>query len=263
MKVELPTEFKIDYPNRNIKYYSAYGKPKLVKKLYDSCNGYCMYCGKLVNVEGDRNFHLEHSVDKDGNTHQEMDPYGVLEHCKFNLAIACSKCNLVCKKMVDKVNLASFFPLSKCPSNCDDMCEKYSRIREEYITKNAIILQPKGIQQPVPHLIAYDLLKHIYVPMETNGNEAVMFTIQNHIDRFELNGERFSTSIIELSSKIVLWYERGIKDVEGLLDALNAEKSFNVLGDRFTVFVQEYFSDKVVDELIDFCKLLIVLDAVP
>ena len=262
MKIELPTKFDIDYPKRNIKYYSAYGKSKLAKKLYDSCNGYCMYCGKTVSIEGDRNFHLEHSVDKGGDTHREMDPNGVLEHCKFNMAVACAKCNLVCKKMVDKINLADFAPLPKCPSKCDDTCETYSKIRTEYITKNAIILQPKGIQEPIPHMIAYDLLKHIYVPMGADGQEAVIFTIQNHIDRFELNGDRFSTCIIDLCGKIVLWYERGIKDVEGLLDALNAEKHLNILGEGFAVFMQKYFSRRLIEEMIDFCKLLVILDAV-
>ena len=60
-----------------------------------------------------------------------------------------------------------------------------------------------------------------------------------------------------------MWHERGINDFEGLLDALYADKQLNVLGDRFIVFIQEYFSDRMVDELIDFCKLLVVLDAVP
>ena len=263
MKVELPTKYDIEYPKRNIKYYSTYGKPKLAKKLYESCKGYCMYCGKTINIEGDRNFHLEHSVDKGGNVHQEMDPNGVLEHCKFNLAIACTKCNTVCKKMVEKINLASYAPLHKCPSNCDEMCDTYSKIREEYITKNAIILQPQGIQEPIPHMIAYDLLKHIYMPTGVDGQESVIFTIQNHIDRFELNGERFSTCIIDLCSKMVLLYERGINSVEGLLDALNDETHFNVLGEKFTLFVEKFFREKSIEELIDFCKLLVVLDAVP
>lgn len=263
MKIELPTRYDIDYPKRNIKYYSAYGKPKLVKKLYDSCNGYCMYCGKTLNVEGDRNFHLEHSVDKGGNTHQELDPNGVLEHCKFNMAIACAKCNTVCKKMVEKINLASYAPLPKCPSKCDKICEAYVKIREDYITKNAIILQPQGIQEPIPHMIAYDLLKHIYVPTGTDGQESVMFTVQNHIDRFELNGDRFSTCIIELCSKMVLWYESGIKNVEGLMDVLSNETHLNVLGEIFTKFIKRYFIDKPAEELIDFCRLLVILDAVP
>lgn len=263
MKIELPTKFDIDYPIRNIKYYSAYGKPKLAKKLYNASNGYCMYCGKAVNIEGDRTFHLEHSVDKGGNAYQEIDPEGVLVHCKFNLAIACAKCNTVCKKMVEKVKLSGCEPLPKCPPKCGDMCKNYSEIRTQYITKNAIILQPKGIQDPIPHRIAYDLLKHIYVPMGVDGQDAVVFTIQNHIDRFKLNGDRFSTCIIELCSKIVLWYERGIKDSKGLLDALNAEKHLNIIGEGFTEFIYKYFSEKPVKELIDFCELLVVLDSVP
>lgn len=263
MKIELPTKYEIDYPRRNIKYYSAYGKPKLGKKLYDSCKGYCMYCGKTVNIEGDRNFHLEHSVDKAGHMYQKLDPNGVLEHCKFNLAIACAKCNTVCKKMVEKINLAAYAPIPKCLSKCDDMCEMYSKIREEYITKNAIILQPKGIEEPVPHMISYDLLKHIYIPMGAAGREDVIFTIQNHIDRFKLNGERFSTCIIDICSKVVLWYESGIKNYKGILDSLNDESYLNILGEKFVLFIKEYFAKRSVEELIEFCELLVVLDAVP
>lgn len=262
MKIELPTRYDIGYPKRNIKYYSTYGKRKLVKKLYASCNGYCMYCGKTVRVDGDKNFHLEHSVDKKGNIHQEIDSNNVLEHCKFNLAIACEKCNTVCKKVVDKVDLINYEPLLKCSPKCEKMCEPYSKIRAEYMRKNAIILQPKGIQDPIPYLISYDLLKHIYVPEGVDEQDEVLFFIQNHIDRFELNGERFSTCIIDLCSKLVCWYENGIKDINSLLDALNNENHSNILGEKFTSFIKEYYLEKTAKKLIDFCRLLVILDAV-
>lgn len=263
MKVELPTKFDIEYPQRNLKYYAAYSKPKIAKILFTSCRGYCMYCGKTVKVEGDRIFHLEHSVDKKGNVNQEMDPNNVLEHCKFNLAIACTNCNTVCKKMVDKIDLKKFSPLPSCPSICSDMCEKYSSIRKEYMTKNAIILQPRGVQEPIPYLISYDLLKHIYVPTVTDEQDDVLFFIQNHIDRFELNGERFSTCIIEICSRLVILYESGIEEFSRLIYVLNSEPHLNVLEEKFIEFIQKYFSEKSVESLVDFCKLLVVLDAVP
>ena len=263
MKVELPTKYDIEYPEQNLKYYAAYSKPKIAGILFASCSGYCMYCGKTVRVEGDKIFHLEHSVDKKGNTHQEMDPNGVLEHCKFNLAIACANCNTVCKKMVDKIDLEKYSPLPHCPSKCSEMCEMYSSIRKEYMKKNAIILQPRGIQEPIPYLISYDLLKHIYVPIVTDEQDDVLFFIQNHIDRFELNGERFSTCIIESCSKLVLLYENGIKEFSRLVDVLNSETHLNVLEEKFIEFIQNYFSEKPVENLVDFCKLLVVLDAVP
>lgn len=265
MRVDLPTEFDIDYPRRNLKYYSSSNKPKIAKKLINGSQGYCMYCGKKVNIEGDRVFHIEHSVDKGGNGHQEEDPNGVLKHCKFNLAVACFECNMVCKKIVEKSDLAKFSPLPKCPSTCDEMCKKYIQIREDYMKRNAIILQPQGRNKPIPHMITYNLLKHIYEPNCSEGHEDVLFFVQNHIDRFELNGRRFSPCILKICSKIVLEYENGNRNFAGIMSVLEEDKLDydNILGIKYVEFLNIYFAKRSEEHLIDFCKLLVVLDAVP
>lgn len=264
MKVELPTKYKIEYPRKNLKYYSSYSKPRIAQILFSASQGFCMYCGKRVEMEGDRLYHLEHSVDKDGNKHQEKDFDGALRHCKFNLAIACPECNEVCKKIVDKVDMDKYKFLYKCPSTCDKMCERYNQIRDDYMKRNAIILQPQGKNTPVPHLISYNLLKHIYEPNCSRKYEEVLFFVQNHIDRFELNGRRFSPCILNICSKVVMQYENGIKSFEGIMEVLNEEKRDydNILGIKFVEFIKKYFSHSNEKKLIDFCKLLVVLDAV-
>lgn len=263
MKVELPTNYKVDYPRKNLKYYSAYGKPRIEKKLFESSQGFCMYCGKKVEIEGDRLYHLEHSVDKDGNKHQEKDLGDILKHCKYNMSIACRECNEVCKKKVDKVDLGKFPLFYKCPTNCDGMCDLYIQIRDNYMKKNAVILQPHGKNTPIPHLISYNLLKHIYEPNCSRKYEDVLFFVQNHIDRFELNGRRFSPCILNICAKTVMQYEDGIKSFRGIMDMLNEEKRGcdNILGIKYIEFIERYFSPNNVKKLIDFCKLLVVLDA--
>lgn len=42
MKVELPTKYKIDYPRKNMKYYSGYSKPKIAQKLFEGSQGFCV-----------------------------------------------------------------------------------------------------------------------------------------------------------------------------------------------------------------------------
>ncbi len=264
MKVELPTKYKIDYPRKNMKYYSGYSKPKIAQKLFEGSQGFCMYCGKRVEIEGDRLYHLEHSVDKDGNEHQEKDLGGVLKHCKYNMSIACRECNEVCKKIVDKVDLGKFPLLYKCPASCDGMCELYIKIRDDYMKKNAIILQPQGKNTPIPHLISYNLLKHVYEPNCSREYEDVLFFVQNHIDRFELNGRRFSPCILNICAKIVMEYENGIRCYCGIVEVLNEEKKEydNIVGMKFVEFIEKYFSSNKEKKLIDFCKLLVILDAV-
>ena len=52
-----------------------------------------------------------------------------------------------------------------CPKDCTEMCDVYRKVREEYIQKNAIILQPQGTKRnDVQYDIVYSLLKHIYEP---------------------------------------------------------------------------------------------------
>lgn len=263
MKVKIPTTFKIDYPEENFKYYNQTKKSVIAKKLYDSCSGYCMYCGKKVSIDGDYIYQIEHSVDKDGNRHQECDPHEVLKHCKFNMAISCSACNMTCKKAIDKINLKVFSPIEKCPSKCKEICKKYSLIREEYMKRNEIILQPLGKDKPVEYNISYNLLKQFYFPdCAKECDEAVVF-VQNHIDRFRINDERFSPCVTDMCGKIILLHESGVDDIARIFEILECDTYENYLGILYLGFLIENFSGKkTVKELVDFCKLQIILDAV-
>ena len=263
VKIEFPTHFVIKYPKRNIKYYSSYGKRKIAPLLEESCKFFCMYCGKTLQVDNDRRYHIEHSVDKDGNIYQAYDKFEVLKHCKYNLAIACSECNMVCKKAVDKLNFAMYEPFTQCPKECSIPCSHYLELRNDYMKKNALILQPLGIRSPVAYEIDYNLLKLLFVPSVNGDNEEIRFFIQNHIDRFELNGRRYTSNVIDICTKIVTWYVNGTVTYEKLMDNLSTEEPSNVIGALFKDYLRNTYIGQPVQNMIDFCKLLIVLDALP
>ncbi len=262
MKLSIKTKFNIKYPESNYKYYNANSGPRerLTSLLIKSCKGYCMYCGKKVTIESDEYFQIEHSVDKNGNIHQEVDTSGALEHCKYNLAISCPQCNQVCKKAVEKINLQKYEPIESCPEKCLDICKKYTEIRKEYINRNAIILQPYGINSLGERAITYNLCKHIYEPSDDIKDEASIFLIQNHIDRFKLNGDRFSPTIIDLCVKIVAFIEAGVTDVNNIFLLLDLEKPENVIGIDFITYLKDMFMSSSYFEIEKFCRLLVLLD---
>ena len=177
MKLDIKTRFNIEYPEENYRYYNAKSGPRkrITALLVGKCNGYCMYCGKKIIVEGEDLFQIEHAVDKDGNIHQEIDKTGALVHCKYNLAISCPKCNQECKKAVDKINFKKYAPIEQCPKKCKEICAKYNSIRYEYVKKNAIILQPIGINSIGEIAIKYNLFKHIYEPNDHIKDENSIF----------------------------------------------------------------------------------------
>ena len=262
MKLSVKTKFNIKYPKSNYKYYNANSGPRerLTSLLIDSCKGYCMYCGKKVTIECDEYFQIEHSVDKSGNIHQEMDASGALEHCKYNLAISCPQCNQVCKKAVEKINLQKYEPIEKCPEECLDICKKYNKIRKEYIKKNAIILQPYGIDSLGESAIIYNISKHIYEPNDDIKDEGSIFLIQNHIDRFKLNGDRFSPIIIDLCVRIVGYIESGVTDTNNIFLLLDLEKPENVLGIDFITYLKDMFMGSSSYEIGKFCRMIVLLD---
>ena len=103
-----------------------------------------------------------------------------------------------------------------CGNGLLRLCDKYSEIRGEYVKKNAIVLQPLGIEELGEQAIVYNLAKHIYETNDEITDEANIFLVQNHIDRFRLNSDRFSPSIIDLCVKIVSMIESGVKDTNNV-----------------------------------------------
>ena len=111
------------------------------------------------------------------------------------------------------------------------------------------------------------LLKHIFVPAYEGDyeedDEKIRFFIQNHIDRFELNGRRFTSSVVDICVKIVTWYNNGTIEYDALMENLSMESFSNVLGALFWEYLQLEFDKQSVKKMVDFCELLVILDAVP
>lgn len=275
-----PTMYKVDLPVSNELYYNDNHKDEIKDPLFNASNGYCMYCGKRMLIETDLGAQLEHSVDKKGNIGQETNSkdkrWNYLKHCKHNFALSCSTCNMVCKKHVEKLDLTKHPESIKCKSiDCNkNFCDTYSSLRDDYIKRNAIILQPDGIQNDwVEYRIMYDLEKHIYYPYVVSIKDKEMdkeqywyevskgvFCIQNHIDRFRLNGERFSECIIDICSEIVFLCENGFSDIYTILKYYEDRSMDNIIGEIFIEYVKNTFSD--LSKLIDYCRMVVLFNAV-
>lgn len=261
MKIKLPTHFNVAYPKENRKYYSGNSKGKLRELLLAASKGYCMYCGKQLTQDQDRIVQIEHSVDKEGNINQK-EKHTFLEHCKYNLALSCVKCNEEYKKRVYKIDFSKYDPGMGCPKDCTEMCDVYRKVREEYIQKNAIILQPQGTKRnDVQYDIVYSLLKHIYEPDIVGGNNIDKFIVQNHIDRFDLNGERFTYSIIDVCAEIVYCFQSGMTEMETILSYFEDKTYSNVVGEQFVKFLRKYFGGGSTDSMIRFCRMLVIVEA--
>lgn len=262
MKVCLPERYDIIYPKENRAYYSNDNSKTLRKILSKASDSYCMYCGISLKIDGKDNFQLEHSVDKEGNYNQ---PNGntMLKNCKFNFSAACVKCNLVYKKRIEKIDFNKYKHRNKCPKECESICAVYGQMREDYCKKNSIILQPMGYKDNSSHYkVRYNLLRHIYEADIDDKDEKAIFFIEHHIMRFHLNGENFSDNIINICVEISDLYERGINDIKKLLEYEDQKRHENIIGKLFVQFLYSKFFDREVDELVEFCKLLVILEAV-
>lgn len=265
MQIQFPTKFEIEYPPENGRYYN-YNRSRriLTGCLLQKSRGFCMYCGKTLVHDGDLIFHMEHSVDKAGNENQTKDEKTFLTHCKFNFSVACVKCNEQCKKQVEKIDISEADKEINCLSKkCEEMCPEYIAARNLYIEKNAIILQPQGYtNEGIEYGINYNLLKHIYEPNIENKNPKEYFFIQNHIERFRLNNKRFSYGVIDVAVKVINFYENGVHEMSGIFSCLFEDKVENIMEYIFIDYLKTYFEQGNVKELVEFCELLVLLDAV-
>lgn len=270
----IPTSYKVDLPKSNELYYNENHKYKIRKPLFAAAKGYCMYCGKRVIIETDFGAQLEHSVDKKGNLGQETGDkrWKYLRHCKHNFALSCPTCNMVCKKHVEKTDLTQYSETIECKSiDCNEkFCDTYNRLRTEYIKKNAIILQPDGIRNDyMKYGIRYDLIKHTYFPhIELLKDDKVaekkcgdennkgIFYIQNHIDRFKLNGERFSECVIDICAEIVFLYENGFSDIKTIWEYYIDRVVDNIIGVLFIEYLKGIFTD--LQKMVDYCRMIVL-----
>ena len=266
----IPTNYAVELPKGNKPYYNSSNKKEIIAPLLKASRGYCMYCGKSLYNETDYIINMEHSVDKEGYEEQKEGDYKYLRHCKYNFSISCPICNMVCKKSIEKTSMQNMPKTIECSKQkCDEKsCEAYSNIRENYMKRNAIILQPEGVKNTdVYYRIVYDLLKNIYIPEiqgkdEEINNQYHHFFIQNHIIRFRLNGSRFSDCVIELCADIVFLYENGIETVEDILSFFTGRHFSNIIGELFLEYLRKNFTEKTAKQMCEYCRLLVLLDSV-
>ncbi len=262
MKVCLPEKFDILYPKENRAYYANDNSKRIRKILSSASDFYCMYCGISLRIDGKDNFHLEHSVDKEGNYNQ-IEKNSMLRNCKFNFSAACTRCNLVYKKRIEKIDFSKYELIKKCPEKCEKICDTYQRMREDYCNINSIILQPIGYKRKaIPCKIRYNLLRHIYEADVDSQDKEIIFFIEHHIMRFRLNGENFSESIVNICVEINDLYEKGVINAEALIEFEEEKRHENIIGKIFVQFLRNMFLIQNIDKLIGFCKLLVILDVV-
>lgn len=266
MFIELPTKYDIDineWENANF-YNKNKDNEKLRKRLLDASKYYCMYCGRSLLIDGDCIGQLEHSVDKEGNIGQEKDEETFLTHCKYNFSIACPMCNGSCKTTSRKISfLEREKNLSCLGKKCSSKCKEYDSVRKEYIERNHLILQPDGIEKEgTKYKINYNLLGHYLEPsVETDNIEAWLLTM-NHIRTFRMNDERFTYSIIDTAAEIVELARGGMIDKDTILGYKRSGHFTNILGEKFVDFLDITFSPERVDDMVDFCEMLVLLDAI-
>lgn len=89
-----------------------------------------------------------------------------------------------------------------------------------------------------------------------------LFFIQNHINRFQLNGSRFSDCIIELCADIVFLYENGVETVDDIFSFFIGRHFSNILGELFIDYLRMNFVEKTAKQMCEYCRLLVLLDSV-
>lgn len=201
MKIKFPTHFNIQYPSTNKKYYNENNKRVLIELLLKASKGYCMYCGNKIVVNNDLNGQLEHSVEKKQNGYD----IEYLKHCKYNMSLACHRCNQSSKKKnILPINVKRQY---SCSKTCESMCDEYIKNCNEHFQKNQIILMPQGLQNTnsVPYEIEYDLLKLLFVPCKNSQYTSKdISSILSHIERFGLNSAKnMPIQIIDVCSDFI------------------------------------------------------------
>jgi len=262
IKLCLPEKYKPSYPENNIDYYSGKNTKVLRDILIQASKGYCMYCGTTLIVDQKSDFQLEHSVDKEGNYNQNSKK-SMLRNCKFNFSAACSKCNMIYKKRIEKIDFNKYNLIDNCPQLCTKMCKTYMQMREDYCKQNAIILSPLGFGlEGNTYIVCYNLLRHVYEPEIMNYREKDCLFIMHHIMRFALNRENFSSNIVDICAEICELNECGIQEVDLLIKIEKERNQPNIIGNIFVDFLYFHFRDRKIEDIIELCKLLVLLSVV-
>lgn len=194
--IDIP-DFSVEYES-NVKYgYSAKkAKENLRKALEKASKGYCMYCYKRIVVDGNRQGHLEHAIEKDFSEK--------LVECVPDIGIACSTCNTSYKKEDQKLRQIPtdeirMFNRGLCQEDCTSPCSQYDQLKSVYLENEAahIILQPHGVrgkETKSPLKLQYDILQSKF--QASNKYKYSQYErrfMEDHIRRFRLNGEQEKT----------------------------------------------------------------------
>lgn len=177
-------------------------KEKLKTILYQSSDGYCMYCYSRILIDGKNFGQLEHAIEKKNAKR--------LIECVPNIGLACSKCNTTFKKTgenkrkIEKRYINRFNRKSECTCKkkmyCVKPCEALRGLQQIYskLEGAEIILQPigvKGSETGEDMELQYDIKKSEFQPAvnkHTYSKDEIQF-IENHILRFRLNDSKYKT----------------------------------------------------------------------
>ena len=189
--VDIPV-FVPSYDEKKLYGWSRY-KDDLWDLLKDTTGGYCMYCYDTVWINGQRRGQIEHGIEK-------INSPEYLTDCVPNLGLACENCNGKYKKRGEKrrklpEEQIREFKLASCSKYaCRIPCERYIKLRSEYVGRGNIILQPfesKFHENGNVLKLKYDLLEGQYVPGDCGCScgysRKEIEIIEGHIRLFQLN----------------------------------------------------------------------------
>lgn len=191
--VNIP-DFKPNYKKEIAYGYKGTRKDNLSKLLYETTNGYCMYCYSKILVDSKNFGHLEHSIEKFHSKEK-------LINCVPNIGLACPTCNGSFKSKgekefsFDKMDIDEFNNCTCNPSSCRKECKYYKKIKRKYLKKRKIILQPMGVSvSKRDYKIQYNLLNLEFEPSrEFDYTDNDIEFVKKHIQRFNLNDGRYRT----------------------------------------------------------------------
>lgn len=239
--LQIPS-FKPKYENSTQYGYKNKKGENLLNLLYQTTNGYCMYCYCNIEVDAKHFAHLEHSIEK---RHCKK-----LEECVPNIGLACPKCNESFKKVGDKGSIFSKQTVNKFMANnciksdCKKECASYKNLKRSYLKKREIILQPFGVTSHRRDLrLQYNLLSLQFEPSELYAySQQEIDFINAHIARFNLNDSYYRTRELLKFCEDIINGDRNLR----------TGKYNNMLVDLFI----EHMKDVEFNDMRKFCETI-------
>lgn len=213
--IKMPFSYELKFKkNENYKYtpYKSKARTNLENILIKSSKGYCMYCYSKVIIDGKNYGHLEHSIEQATSSD--------LISCKHNLSLACPTCNLSFKKKQQKEREIEINKVFDCLNEeCSQVpCKNYKSVLTKYVSNmctkklDKIIIKPHSIylSESLDSLeIVYDLIELKFKPLDNkNYSKSHRLYIQSHIDKFNLNDEKYYTTEIKKVIEDLLEYNQ-------------------------------------------------------